>query len=155
MSVIILGHKYSIAHITYLDLEGQQLERIPPEVLLLKNLDSINLSNNYLKHIPRKLIMLQKLTSIDVSNNELREMPVEILQMPKLRMLYTYNNPLFFITPKMYQNNLPEMKHMKDTYLKIDKVKEFCAREKICAFFVRYVVPKYYESVNDCISVSI
>ena len=150
MSVIILGHKYSIANVTYLDLENRKLKMIPPEVMQLKNLNTINLSRNLLKDIPIELIMLPKLTSLDMSDNLLNRVPTEILQ-TKLQYLYIYSNPMDFMDPKMYQNNLPEIRYVIDMYLKLNKIKEMIAGEKIKAFVLKYYVNKS----NDELTLSI
>ena len=153
--VTILGKVYNIESITEITLEGCSLQNVPKELVLLTNLQRINLSGNDLKIIPTDLSLLSKLEFLDVSFNLIETIPVEILKMKSLRTLYIFYNPLDLIIPKHYQNNLPEMKYMIEDYITLNKVKRLIAEQKIKAFLSRYVLPKYYESTEGEISLSI
>ena len=77
-----------------LDLSGQGLTELPPEIGQLQHLQSLFLSFNQLSSIPLEICQLQDLQSLDLSNNQLSSLPIEICQLKSLQSLYLNNNQL-------------------------------------------------------------
>ncbi len=69
---------------TELDLIGQKMTELPPELFELKNLNKLNLLNNRLSFLPPELFQLTGLTYLDLEQNQLTELPPELLQLTGL-----------------------------------------------------------------------
>ncbi|KOR30146.1 hypothetical protein TI04_06910 [Achromatium sp. WMS2] len=68
-------------NLTTLDLEGNQLSTLPPEIGQLHNLTELDLTNNQLRTLPPEIGQLQNLTELDLSNNQLTEFPQILLKL--------------------------------------------------------------------------
>ena len=86
-----------------LDLSGQGLERVPPEIGCLTQLTSLDLSDNQLTALPPKITRLTQLTSLDLSDNQLTVLPPEITRLTQLTSLYLSNNRLTEVPPSISQ----------------------------------------------------
>ncbi len=67
---------------TTLDLSGNHLASVPPEMAKLTNLTSLDLSSNQLASVPPEITKLTNLTSLDLGHNPL-PIPPETLANPK------------------------------------------------------------------------
>ena len=72
---------------TKLNLSGNQLTSLPPEIEKLTNLTGLNLANNKLTSVPLEITKLTSLTSLDLGYNKLTSLPPEIAKLTKLRAL--------------------------------------------------------------------
>ncbi|WP_417909733.1 COR domain-containing protein [Candidatus Electronema sp. PJ] len=79
---------------TKLDLSGNQLRSLPPEIGHLTELTEINLWGNKLTTLPPEIYQLMNLTELDLSRNQFSNLPPEICQLTKLTWLYLSDNPL-------------------------------------------------------------
>jgi Leucine-rich repeat (LRR) protein len=89
---------------TELDLAGQNLTELPPEIGQLTQLETLILGKydddtskyigNQLTALPPEIIALEKLRSIDLSDNCLTAFPSEILEMVELRALDLSQNQI-------------------------------------------------------------
>ncbi len=79
---------------TELELLGQGLTSLPPELFQLTNLTELNLYNNELTSLPPEIGQLTNLTTLILWNNELTSLPPEIVQLTKLKWLHLDDNPL-------------------------------------------------------------
>ncbi|OHS98464.1 Endonuclease/Exonuclease/phosphatase family protein [Tritrichomonas foetus] len=61
-----------IQHITYLDMHGLKLVKIPPEIGLLTNLEYLDVSDNCLEYLPPELAQCSKLQTLKFSGNALQ-----------------------------------------------------------------------------------
>ncbi|XP_076858173.1 leucine-rich repeat and calponin homology domain-containing protein 1 isoform X3 [Brachyhypopomus gauderio] len=89
---------YDLTDIVEADLSKNRLIDIPPEVVHLVSLETLNLYHNCIKSIPDTIISLQSLTSLNISRNQLSMVPACVCGLP-LRVLNASNNKL---------NSLPE-----------------------------------------------
>ncbi|BAY24777.1 Miro domain-containing protein [Calothrix sp. NIES-2100] len=84
----------AIKGVTELDLSGNRLTALPPEIGQLVNLRSLNLWGNRLRSLPGELGQLVNLQSLNLYNNRLRSLPGEFGQLVNLQSLNLYNNQL-------------------------------------------------------------
>jgi internalin A len=61
-----------------LDLEGNKLESLPPEIGKLSALTTLKVGGNVLQSLPSELRLLRQLTLIDFENNPVTTLPESI-----------------------------------------------------------------------------
>lgn len=77
-----------------LDLSGNALTELPPELAELTSLTKLDLSHNELRVLPSEVVRLTKLTWLDVSENRLTSLQPEIGQLTNLTKLFIGGNQL-------------------------------------------------------------
>ncbi|ASF47503.1 COR domain-containing protein [Methylovulum psychrotolerans] len=77
-----------------LNLSGQEITELPPEIGQLQALQSLYLTENQLSHLPPEIGQLQALQMLDLGKNQLSHLPPEIGQLQALKKLYLWNNQL-------------------------------------------------------------
>ncbi|XP_073452672.1 leucine-rich repeat-containing protein 20 isoform X1 [Aquarana catesbeiana] len=78
-----------------LDLQGNQLEKLPVELGLLPILKIINLSKNKFEVFPEELTRIQSLESINLEGNQIKDIPMDDLnKLPKLSSVNVKLNPV-------------------------------------------------------------
>ncbi|MHC5825101.1 MAG: leucine-rich repeat domain-containing protein, partial [Nostoc sp.] len=55
--------------VTELNLSGEDLTTLPPEIVQLTNLQTLNLSSNQLSSLPPEIVQLTNLQSLNLSIN--------------------------------------------------------------------------------------
>jgi Leucine-rich repeat (LRR) protein len=63
-----------------LDLSGNHLEVLPPQIITLSRLEDLRLDNNKLIMLPSEIGHLQKLRTLHVCHNQLQTLPVQFLK---------------------------------------------------------------------------
>ncbi len=86
---------------TNLDLSGNQLTSVPPELAKLTNLTSLVLSGNQLTNLPPELAKLTNLTSLVLWNNQFVELPPELAKLTNLTNLDLSGNQLTSVPPEI------------------------------------------------------
>ena len=95
---------------TKLDLSGNQLRSLPPQIAQLTNLTRLDLSRNQLASLPPQIAQLTNLTQLYLSDNQLANLPPQIAQLTKLTELYLSDNQLANLPPQIAQlTNLTEL----------------------------------------------
>jgi len=89
--------------VTELDLSGEGLTELPPELGQLTQLQRLILSNNQLTQLPPELGQLTQLQELFLYNNQLTQLPPELGQLTQLRELYLYGNQLTQLPPELGQ----------------------------------------------------
>jgi Leucine-rich repeat (LRR) protein len=87
--------KDALAHPEYvcsLDLEGKDLQQLPPEMAAMTNLVSLSLKHNHLMDLPIWIERFKNLETLDASDNDLRELPAEIGNLANLTALVLDSN---------------------------------------------------------------
>ncbi|XP_026879086.2 leucine-rich repeat and calponin homology domain-containing protein 1 isoform X2 [Electrophorus electricus] len=100
---------YDLTDTVEADLSKNRLTDIPPEVVHLVSLETLNLYHNCIKSIPDTIISLQSLTSLNISRNQLSVLPACVCGLP-LRVLNASNNKLNSLPERISQlTNLMEL----------------------------------------------
>ncbi|MBN8581828.1 MAG: leucine-rich repeat domain-containing protein [Anaerolineae bacterium] len=86
-----------------LDLSGLSLKSVPPEIVKLQKVTSLNLGSNQLTNLPNEITQLQKLTSLNISDNRIVDMPNEITQFQNLTSLNISGNRIADIPNEINQ----------------------------------------------------
>ena len=86
---------------TELDLSGNGLTALPPEIGNLTNLTTLTLGGNGLTALPHQIGNLSNLTGLELKGNRLTGIPVTLCQLTKLRELNLSDNLLTVIPPCM------------------------------------------------------
>ncbi|MBF0566779.1 MAG: leucine-rich repeat domain-containing protein [Nitrospirae bacterium] len=79
---------------TILDLRGNQLTTLPPQIGNLSKLIELDLSRNQITTLPAEIGNLSNLRELDLSGNQLTTLPPEIGNLLKLQKLYFIRNKL-------------------------------------------------------------
>jgi len=86
---------------TVLDLNGNQLTELPPELWNLTNLDRLNLNGSQLTALPPEIGNLTQLAALDLTGNQLTELPLEIRNLTQLTRLILTGNQLTELPPEI------------------------------------------------------
>ena len=86
---------------TELNLSGEGITSLPPEIGKLTNLTELYLDNNQLTSIPAELGKLTNLTYLSLYNNQLTSIPAELAQLTNLMELHLENNQLTSVPPEL------------------------------------------------------
>ncbi|MBH8577408.1 leucine-rich repeat domain-containing protein [Nostocaceae cyanobacterium CENA369] len=86
-----------------LDLSGNSLTTLTPEIVQLTNLQTLSLSSNQLSSLPLEVVQLTNLQSLILSNNQLSSLPPEIVQLTNLQTLSLSRNQLNSLPPEVVQ----------------------------------------------------
>lgn len=126
---------YKIVHSVYLTSVNHGLTKMPDNINLMKNLESIGFQSNKISNIPKQLFDLEKLSilrmpynkltaipkeidqlkqlkTLELNNNELTTIPKNIAKLPNLKYLFLSNNPLTDIHDEIF-----EMENLKFLYI--------------------------------------
>ncbi len=87
--------------VTELDLSGQGLTSLPPEIGSLSRLEVLDLAENQLTTVPRELGQLANLRHLNLSGNQLTAVPVELGQLANLTHLSLHGNRLTAVPPEL------------------------------------------------------
>ncbi|MCI5162162.1 MAG: hypothetical protein D3917_09110, partial [Candidatus Electrothrix sp. AX5] len=88
---------------TRLDLSGQGLTNLPPEVFQLTGLTGLYLRSNQLSSLPSELFQLTNLIGLSLSDNQLSSLPSNIAQLTNLTGLSLRSNQLSSLPPELFQ----------------------------------------------------
>jgi Leucine-rich repeat (LRR) protein len=78
-----------------LSLVKMKLNKIPPEVFDMENLEELDLSRNRIREVPPAIGQLRKLRVLKLSKNQIENLPDELGQLRRLEILDVSRNPLF------------------------------------------------------------
>ncbi|MEH2420803.1 MAG: COR domain-containing protein [Nostoc sp.] len=103
--------------VTKLDLSGEGLTTLPPEIGQLTNLRSLHLENNQLSRLSPEIVQLTNLQTLHLENNQLSRLPPEIVQLTNLRSLHLENNQLSRLSPEIVQLTNLQTLHLENNQL--------------------------------------
>jgi len=92
-----------LTDLSSLDLRGNQLTSLPPDVAQLKNLLYLDLRGNQLSSLPPEVAKLTNLQGLDLSWNQLTSLPPEVGQLTNLQVLDLRRNQLSSLPPAVAQ----------------------------------------------------
>ncbi len=78
---------FQLINLTKLNLYGNRLTLLSPQIVLLKNLKWLNLNQNHLPELPAELCQLIKLEHLSLALNPLNALPSKIEQLSGLKFL--------------------------------------------------------------------
>ncbi|MEQ9357169.1 COR domain-containing protein [Coleofasciculus chthonoplastes] len=84
-------------------LSGSNIQKLPPEIVQLTSLQSLDLGGNNIQELPPEIVQLTSLQSLDLSFNKLQELPPEIGQLTALQSLDLSFNKLQELPPEIGQ----------------------------------------------------
>ncbi|MDQ1591242.1 MAG: internalin [Pyrinomonadaceae bacterium] len=84
-----------------LNLNGNQLTELPPEIGQLTTLRDLHLDRNQLTELPPEIGQLTGLTHLSLNGNKLAQLPSEIGQLTGLTDLYVSDNQLAWLPPQI------------------------------------------------------
>jgi small GTP-binding protein len=90
-----------LTRLTHLDLSFNTLNGLPPEIRRLTELTDLDLSDNRLNEPPPEIWRMTGLTSLDLSGNQLSELPSDIGQLTRLTHLDLRDNRLSGLPPEI------------------------------------------------------
>lgn len=85
---------FDISGLRQLDLSGNQIADLPPDIAKLTRLEVLHLKGNRLTTVPAELKTLDKLRVLDLNDNEIRSLPKELSELRKLHTLLLARNQL-------------------------------------------------------------
>ena len=88
-----------LRYMTDINLSGNKLHELPPEIGLLKDLKNLNLAHNIISTLPESISGLDSLELIDLSNNNFGNMVSTFNQLAELKTLLLNNNMFKLIPP--------------------------------------------------------
>lgn len=88
------SYLWSLTHLTALFLNDNSLQRIPPDITRLCNLQCLDLSGNKLRSLPAELGDMTHLRELLLNHNMLRVLPYELGKLFLLQNLGLAGNPL-------------------------------------------------------------
>lgn len=95
-----------------LDIRGNRLSTLPPEIGTLFSLQDVVLSMNRFKEVPPILYQLPQLLAIVASDNQIAALDIDsLLKLSKLSVLDVANNSIAQVPPALCM--LPELKSLK------------------------------------------
>lgn len=86
-------------------MENRQLTEVPPALLKMTNLQSLNLSNNFFTSLPEEISLLTELRELDISNNRLLTLPPPLGFLTNLKTLRLANNAFKTPPPEVLSKN--------------------------------------------------
>ena len=89
--------------VTELDLSGQKIAALPPEIGQLANLEYLDLQNNQIAALPPEIGQLAKLQVLLLDSNQIVELPPEIGQLAALQELLIDNNQIMTLPSEIGQ----------------------------------------------------
>lgn len=90
-----------VSRIVELDVGGNNIRSVPPEIGNLQWLTWLYLNNNKILCLPEEIKKLAFLDELDVSNNEIAWLPIEIGELRSLEKLNVSNNKLRRVAVKI------------------------------------------------------
>jgi len=132
----------NLLNLTKLNLSNKNLNEIPEEIAILKNLQSLDISNNSFKSLPSVLLglnlksiniknnalssldnkmgTLDNLEVLDISFNKFQEFPSLLFSLKKLKELYISSNEIVWLPDELEELNTLELLDISNN--KIDHI---------------------------------
>ncbi len=85
--------------VQFLNLYGNMLTEVSPNITRLKKLKELDLYRNRLTSLPTRITRLKKLETLAVSYNKLKELPAGLEKMKAMKILYSHHNELRALPP--------------------------------------------------------
>lgn len=100
---------FQLTNLRTIDLSFNNLEAIPPEIKLFKDLVALYLNNNPLQTIPVEIAECKKLKTLDLSNTLVTWLPREMAELKFLSEVHLKNCPLKTNLSSSYSTGINEL----------------------------------------------
>ena len=87
----------SLSQLRLLNLNGNSISSLPPQISLLQSLEQLSLSNNLLTQLPTEIGGLAELQELHVDGNRLTTLPPALGDLRKLRKLLLHKNQIRYL----------------------------------------------------------
>ncbi|MET0648934.1 MAG: COR domain-containing protein [Pyrinomonadaceae bacterium] len=134
-----------------LNLSGQELTVLPPQLGHLTNLVHLDISNNRLDSLPTVLWQLKGLKQLNLANNQLTALPADIRQLTNLKTLDLRNNNLTGIPPEVLELQHLSTLDLRDNPLPItpDVLSAVDDPRRIISHYLQSQKPGQYRPLNE------
>lgn len=168
-----LPSSISETSLTELNLQGNQLKKIPPALCLPGSrisgtLKHLNLGHNKISHLPENMETLKKLNSLLLAKNLVSILPWSIGKMASLKVLNLRENKLAYLPISMKHLNLKSLDLVGNSFVDIEPVHRNCLKpvpnlEELAARYIfKHRIPyndgnltwpchKYLKNVTKCL----
>ena len=83
-----------------MQLSGNQLDGLPPELAKLQNLKHLALDNNLFEELPRPILEMYALNRLSMTYNRLTALPSDLCWLTNLTHVDVQNNELLEVPPR-------------------------------------------------------
>ncbi|ESO84851.1 hypothetical protein LOTGIDRAFT_221760 [Lottia gigantea] len=84
----------SLENLTFLNLNGNELTQVPPEICRLGNLQFLSIDNNKIEELPVEFCALTHLIEVHLAGNRIHSLPLEFGFLNNLERLYLLKNKI-------------------------------------------------------------
>jgi leucine-rich repeat protein SHOC2 len=121
----VTGEVQNVPASNIVNRSGQNLTKMPNDILAMTSVQQLNLSNNQLiGALPAEIRHLSNLQALNISNNKMTGLPAELGQLSKLRILNAANNQLTGIP-----HELGNLRNLEILNLSGNNISEFDLQE--------------------------
>ncbi|MBO1063056.1 MAG: hypothetical protein HEQ14_19600 [Aphanizomenon flos-aquae CP01] len=92
-----------LTNLQSLDISDNQISSLPPEIVQLTNLQFLNISGNQISNLPREIGQITNLQSLYISGNQISNLPRGIVQLTNLQTLSISRNQISSLPPEIGQ----------------------------------------------------
>ncbi|MBD1216233.1 MAG: leucine-rich repeat domain-containing protein [Aphanizomenon flos-aquae Clear-A1] len=92
-----------LTNLQSLNIAGNQISSLPPEIVQLTNLQFLNISDNQISSLPPEIGQITNLQFLNISDNQISSLPPEIGQITNLQSLYISGNQISSLPPEIVQ----------------------------------------------------
>jgi Leucine-rich repeat (LRR) protein len=101
LTTFSLPRGIDLRHITSLNLNGNRIGHLPPEIRWLESLTALSLKKNQLEQVPDSICFLSKVEILHLTSNLLTSLPSKLGALTALRVLNVARNRLASLPPSI------------------------------------------------------
>ncbi|XP_031826481.2 E3 ubiquitin-protein ligase LRSAM1 isoform X2 [Nomia melanderi] len=94
------GALSDLSLLVVLDIHGNEITNLPPDIMCLSSLKELYLQDNNIRKLPNEIVHLSKLTTLNIAKNNLKQLPEAIGKLKLLTILNISQNKSLQKLPK-------------------------------------------------------